>query len=1237
MGEVHVRVPIRITLVGEPGPEELAAVRRQLTSAVASGLRRAERMLPRYGPGYGPGPAGERSDGGRDGSRGYAVPSYAGEGRPALVPVRGKAPAQPWTVVRTVRTRMAVDRFLAFVAETLGHPLPFAVLYEAQAGVEYPLEVSLVRVDAPALPADLGEALLRAAAGRAARPAPGAAPGAARTEPAWVLTASSAALRALHALDRGGPVPARIPALQSGHVLFASMALPRIDATDVAALGPGLGFTVPVREAGFCVDPVLFQQGTGVAWDQYAAEFGAEEVTVWLQPAVVRPSSGPARGADGRVREDVVFQLLDRRASGGGARHREPTARLFMQEGEGFPGLPDAVRRRAEWPDEPGTRVLYARAHPDLAPDRLDTAALRPPARQLARLLLQRLRGGEDAGRAVDALLDEVAAPRSRARPGGLFGHVLAELEQEGALDEVFDALEGTGRFALRAEWLRNCALTPYARHPRVQRLRGALAEQRATTAAHGYVPGGEGRGAILLEHEERRKVVAGRVLAEGDEIYSRLVPGMRPKPGKAEALRGHLLRERHRLTEEILTGRDTGVYDAKEFSATALTRAAKAAGLTKDDFEKADVEYTIRLLDVIAAERDGLPSYDVRFEIVSRPAGSRQTWERRAGPLVEPFGEFEARLVQWGALRSGEAIQVVNLIVLGAGALVVGWSAGIVGILIQLGGGLGTIAGSITLSELIYALKIVFGDEHLTVEGFAMAAVEGYLNAVGFRFGAGLGGWAGKLGTRALRSEAAGGVASKLVTGSVSGASAAALDQFARDLVDVTLHDGPGSDTETYVRAMGIGAAIGVFFSFVGEPLLHGAYQAVTKRLGPTVAKVAIVAQLFAAEGVTARQWATATATGQQRMEQTLAGTLRETEAAAWAKQMGLRMEEVGEELSRIAPGRGAAAPGAGGATTAGTRTGARAGARPVDPHAAQPPVPPATPAPALPPGPATPKPVLPRPGPPARWATRKELEDAAGTGDAEAMQDLHWYDTASYEQLRAREAVDPVARQIIDSRYGGVRRPYAPDLKTSSPAMQTRLVRDLAEVRAAVEAERAQLPPDDPRNVPRKEPRGWQTKRTWGSGPEGQPVPPTAKAAAGYQGTVAVARSDIPALAEQRFDGGSFLALGEYQSAHRIRPGSKVTNIKAHGHAEQAVGQQLSDRVATLTPAELAAARGRTVWIRVDQEVCSACAAGIVRRVTEAGVLRTLSEAHPEIVFEITADDTSKVYRLVGGRMIE
>ncbi|RSS58832.1 hypothetical protein [Streptomyces sp. WAC01280] len=1242
--EIHIRVPVRITLVGEPGPETLDALRRQLTTAVAARLARAERMLPGYGTGRAGDAAGEPFDAGRAGHGGYAVPSYDAEGRPARIPVRGKAATKPWTVVRTVRTRMAADRFLAYVGGVLGHPLPLAVLYEAQAGVEFPLEVWLVRVDAPALPEELGEALVGRAIAGTARP--GGRPGTpARTEPAWVMTGSSAALRALHALEPGGPVAASIPALQSGHVLFAFMPLPRIDITDVAAPGPGLTFTVPVREAGFCVDPGLFAQATGVPWERYVEEFGDEPVPVWIRSAVIRTTSGPARTADGGVREDVVFLLLDRRP-GGGTRQRDPAARLFVQEGVAFPGLPESVRRQAEWPDEPGTRVLYARADLDLAPDRLGAAIYRPVARHLVRFLLTRLRAGEDAGHTMDAVLDEVGAPHERGRLGSLFTYVLAELEREHAWDEVFDAVDATGRFALRARLLQHCAVTPYARHARVQRLRAALAAERAATSAHAYVPGGKGQGAILLDHQEGKRVTAGEVLAKGDGIYSRQVPGLRPRPGKAEALREHLLKERHRLAEEILTGRDTEVYDAKTFSVTALARATKAAGLTEDDFEKVDVTYTIRLLDVIPGERDGLPSRDIRFEIVSRTAGSGEDWQRSAGPIVEHFGEFETRLVEWGMLRSGEALQVVNLIVVGAGAIVVGWSVGIVGILIQLGGGVGPIVTSIALSEAIYLLKVVLGSEHASLEGFALAAVEGYLGAVGFRFGSGLGGLTGPLATRRLGSELAGKVAQKLTTGAVTGASTAALDLFARDLVDVTLHGGGGHETQAYVEGMGWGALVGLFFSFVGEPLLKGAYQAVATRLGPTVAKAAIVAQLFAGQGVTAEQWAVASATGQQRMEQTLAGTLREAEAGAWSTAVGRRVDEVGEELARLRPAGSPAAPEAG--ATAGTSKPAAAAPKPAaapgaskpapgahtgaphgtDPHASETPVPPGTPPPAEPPTPSQPRPVR-APGPKPRWKSRKELEEAART-DPEAGQDLSWYENASYEQLRAREPGDPVAKEFLDAMRGGKRRTMVPD-RPSDPDVQARLREDLREAREAAEARRRYLEQQG-RPPGQREPGGWEEKRRAAGT---QSVPPTAKSAAGYEGTVGVARTDIPALAGRRFTGGSPRAFGTYDPAHPIRPPENVVVPQAHGHAEQDLAQQLDTALAGLTDAERAAARGRTVSIRIDQEVCSTCATGLGGS-SRVGVLAGLSRRHPEIVFEVTADDTSTVYRLLAGRRV-
>ncbi|WP_405975271.1 hypothetical protein OG496_47110 [Streptomyces sp. NBC_00988] len=262
-----------------------------------------------------------------------------------------------------------------------------------------------------------------------------------------------------------------------------------------------------------------------------------------------------------------------------------------------------------------------------------------------------------------------------------------------------------------------------------------------------------------------------------------------------------------------------------------------------------------------------------------------------------------------------------------------------------------------------------------------------------------------------------------------------------------------------------------------------------------------------------------------------------------------------------------------------------------------------------------------------PPHWQTRQELDEAAAT-DPEAGRTSKWYETASDEQLSAREAHDPVAAEHLDERQGGRRRPFRPERPTD-PAMQDRLRQDLGEARAAVEAERRRLEEAGLREPSTRERAGWRIRRTKAGE---QSVPPTAKAAAGYEGTIAVARSDIPALSGERFSGGSPRALGTYDPAHDIRPPEGVVVPQAHGHAEQALGQQLDARLSRLTAAEREAAHGRTVHIRVDQEVCSICAAGLGGG-PRAGVLSRLSALHPDIVFEITADDTSAVYRLRAG----
>jgi hypothetical protein len=282
---------------------------------------------------------------------------------------------------------------------------------------------------------------------------------------------------------------------------------------------------------------------------------------------------------------------------------------------------------------------------------------------------------------------------------------------------------------------------------------------------------------------------------------------------------------------------------------------------------------------------------------------------------------------------------------------------------------------------------------------------------------------------------------------------------------------------------------------------------------------------------------------------------------------------------------------------------------------------------------------------GPPARWKSLMELETAAAT-DPEAGQDLAWYRNATDSRLLAREAEgDPVATGLLNQRFGGPRRPYAPP-SPLDPALQHRLRSEMRRYRAAVEVERRRLRAEQERLIaegqlrpgerdPRLEqadPAEWRVVRTQA----GESVlVPTDKQLRRYSGTVAVGVSDIPALHGEVFEGSSPLAFGSHDPAHPVRPPETIQIQKAHGHAEQSIGQQIHDRLAALSPDDRAAASGGTIWIHVDQEVCSACAAGLGDS-ERAGVLQRLSELNPDIVFIITADDTSKVIRLRAGEQL-
>jgi hypothetical protein len=137
---------------------------------------------------------------------------------------------------------------------------------------------------------------------------------------------------------------------------------------------------------------------------------------------------------------------------------------------------------------------------------------------------------------------------------------------------------------------------------------------------------------------------------------------------------------------------------------------------------------------------------------------------------------------------------------------------------------------------------------------------------------------------------------------------------------------------------------------------------------------------------------------------------------------------------------------------------------------------------------------------------------------------------------------------------------------------------------------------------------------------------------------GTVAVARTTIPRLDSKPFGGASAEAIPENIKG---KPGTsggavlKPVNPTAIDHAEQVALENLRVAIESelqagrLTRADLV---GRRVYLRVEQEPCSSCAAGIDNPDVGKGVIKQFSDLFPELVIEVRSARTSRSYVIRG-----
>ena len=596
-------------------------------------------------------------------------------------------------------------------------------------------------------------------------------------------------------------------------VYFAFMVLPAIVAADYLRIGTPMRVELDLTAAGLLVDDKAFAHHFGVSWGRYAEEFATDRVEVDALPlTVIKPIAAAAAfylaagalpelsvtGLAGQrflvLTAGVLGQLPDplRRAAGSVSGHPAPDGAIAVPSARLLPG----------WP------LLYLRADLPLTPDRVALAKMGPTARELAgriRAMLAQDPGELHWWHPMLSLLDgELGEAPDQRPPGGtLFEYVLRELDRSGDFLALFNAVDQAHHFGTRLALLRYSLPTVYGSHPRVVALMQALSRARLDSMRNSYLTDGDG--AILLDR--KYAVLAGEVFGDVDSTYIFSSKLRQLKPAKAAALRDALLAERISLMAAVTTGSVTADYDTEAFAKESLARAVKLVGIGEDDFTKVKVERSMKLVRVERRDIDSLPSFHISYAFVDRIDGG--AWAQTGQVWEKESGDFEAKLIEWALVRAGEFYQAMFLGIVIVGGIAFAIEAGLVAALVDLAGGATAVAVSITISEVIYLIRVALGNAELTLGGFLMAALDGYLALLGFKLGALVGRWvAVRIGTATVRRVVAGWIAERLLVGVVGGAASSAIELFAHDLINLATGDGGWSGAGKYIRAMGLGRA---------------------------------------------------------------------------------------------------------------------------------------------------------------------------------------------------------------------------------------------------------------------------------------------------------------------------------------------------------------------------------------------------------------------------------------------
>lgn len=924
MREINCYFPITLRITGRPSDAQLDQLGDALARALAARISFAERTIAaHYGEplggdfellreGYDP----ARDD---DASGTYSMPDYDRQGSVVglHLATRGE---RPWFIRIAINFHARVNEFLNFVDDLDPvRPLPGKILYIDQFAELRWVSLWLVQVNQDFTLEDL-ETILSKRAEELSR---------VRSDQilAYGLGTTDTIRQKMIDLDEDGVMEPKIPKLKphnnlrivgtgsnsivkpGGWLLFASMVLPKIELLNMATPLLEVKVVMRLRDVAFLIPKASFEQDYHITWDEYVQELGAESATLRLQPVTVQKRIHVL--ALSYLVAEMINEQVDSSPESSFARY----GHLFVLNQNAINQFPLAARSSVEAMTNDVTRKLddlmtggdlesdwktvFAFVTLDVNAESIGTARYRPIARQLTPQLLAKLQDDSSDSSWKFRLLSFMRVnfgsrpPETRPDGGIPFEYVLEELERRKQFDLLFDKVESSGFFPLKHLLLLLSLATAYSSHERVRRLHEGMTAHMLKNLQHDYLIT---EGVLLLEHDPDRKWRIGGALGDVHSIYLFEKDAKRLKPSRIPAFKEALEIESKALIEKILKGEETRHFNEEEFSREAIGKAAERIKLNDKDFEEITIQRSIRLVKLESRIVEALPMHYVTFEFVERVKG--EAWRSVSHQITETDDDFTARLIYWRLAKAGEVYEKLGMGILIIGVIVIAWEVGIIAVLVEAAGGATVVMISIGISELIFILRVLFGDEKFTLRGFLEAALDGYLMALGFR-GAGFLGRAaaGAIGTASLKRIVGGWVVERLIVGTVGGAGTAALTTFSHDLINVATGTGGWSSIGTYVNKMAWGALLGTVFEFgVGalQPILRAGGENALQTLTQVVERVR-------AEGLTNVKWTVLTTEALGKMRDRLNLVVGDVATQGFVRAMAERLTQVTEQLGGL------------------------------------------------------------------------------------------------------------------------------------------------------------------------------------------------------------------------------------------------------------------------------------------------------------------------------------------------